>query len=173
MESRRELDALAREIRTASADEARQEAEETERAVAHSLRRKRSLSDVARRHHDRGEQVRLDLGGRRLTGFVAHAAGDLLRLRTATGLVDVDLAAPMVLRVVGRGPHGASASALHSFTARLRELELDHAEVELGLRDGALLRGRVATVAADHVVLRDQDGEVVVARCAIATVATT
>lgn len=173
MEPGRELDALAREIRAASGDEARQEAEETERAVAHRLRRSRSLSDIARLHHDRGEQVRMDLPGRRLTGSVAHAAGDLLRLRTTTGLVDVDLAAPVVLRVIGRGPHGPPAPALQSFTARLRELELDGAQVELGLRDGTLLRGRVTTVAADHVVLRDQDGELVVARCAIATVATT
>jgi hypothetical protein len=99
--------------------------------------------------------------GRRFAGVVAHAAGDLLRLRTPGGTVDVHLHAPASIRVVDRPRHGGGlpGDGPSSFKARLLELEMAGTVVELGdAVAGEAVVGRLRAVAVDHVVLVDADG---------------
>jgi hypothetical protein len=171
-----ETRALDRELRERVGGEFRTEAEEGERLAARAAQRARDLAAVASELRDRGDRVAVDVAGRTYLGHVVHVGADLLQLRTrpsppgvrdvsgeplgAGSVVDVHLAAPVVLRVVQRareGGHGPQPGPA-TFRARLLELELADAVVELTAEAVAgAARGRVAAVARDHLVLLDED----------------
>lgn len=140
----------------------RAEAQEYERLAAKDLLRGRNLQDVARELCHRGDVAALVLDSRTLVGEIVHAAGDLARLRTLNGDVDVNLRAVSALRVVERSPAGGHSSGTGptSFTARLFEHEAAGDRVELSTRlpTGEVV-GRIQAVAIDHVVLSDDDGQ--------------
>ena len=152
---------LARELRAGLGHEVRAEAEEGERLAAQAALRRRTLADVAREAAERGQAVTVRCGGRTFTGDVGHVAPDLLGLEIGGARVDVNLDAPVVLRVAGprAGPPPPGREGAPSFKARLYELELAGTSVELGLAGPAgELRGRIRAVALDHVLLRADDG---------------
>lgn len=156
------FDDLGRELRERVGTELRAETEETERLAAQAGRRKRTLTDVARDLVARGDRVAVGVPGRLFTGVVTYAAGDLLVLQTAGGRVDVNLRAPAHLRVVERAPSGGAASGdgPSSFKARLFEIEMSGASVELGCTTvGQEQPGTIAAVAVDHLIWRDRDGQ--------------
>lgn len=166
------LDELARELRAGAGEELRADAEEGERLAAQAALRRRTLADVAREAADRGTPVVVRHGTRRFVGAVARAAKDLLTVVTAGGNVHVNLSAPIVLDVagpaaaVGRAPTSRTSDDAPGFRARLYELEMVRAEVEVGLAPGPdEVRGRLRAVGRDHVLLDTPDGS----RVAVAT----
>jgi hypothetical protein len=150
--------------------ELRAEAEAYEALAAKDLLRRRNLTDVALELVHRGDRVAALVGGMTFTGVVGYASGDLACLRTTGGDVDLRLTGPIGLRVVepvrsGGLPRGVGPA---SFTARLHEHEAAGVELELGcLHQPAALRGRLAAVGADHVVLLEPTGQ----RCYVALAA--
>ena len=104
----------------------RQEREENERWALQRMLQDRSLPDVVFELMGRGDQVTVEVpGGRRFTGRVTYAAGDLARVETPHLTVDFNLATPLALRVERRSRArgtGRSQGVL-SFRARLKELE--------------------------------------------------
>lgn len=164
-----DLAALGRELREAVGGEARAEAEEAERLAALKALRRRSLTDLARELSVRGDRVVVVLTGLTLAGVVVHTAGDLLGLATPGGRVDVRLPAVTEIRVVepSRSDPPPSGPGPENFTARLFELEMAGQEVTLGVA-GEEVAGRLAAVAADHLLVVDHDGvERAVARHAV------
>ena len=153
---------LARELRAGVGDELRAEAEESERQAAQAALRRRRLADVAAAARDRGEAVTAVCGHRSLAGRVRHTARDLLTLETAAGAVHVNLDGDVALRT---GPEtGAAHAVAHedtpSFKARLYELEMAGAEVDLGTAgEPGELRGRIRAVALDHVLFDTAAGD--------------
>ena len=160
-------------MRQGAGEELRADAEENERLAAQAARRNASLADVARDAMFRGDKVALRFTNHTVSGQVAHASGDLLTVETTAGTVHVNLGVPVTLTVIepdaaeGRTPE----QGVDSLRARLFELELAEAEVELQAAgfDGSI-RGRVAVVATDHVVLRTDDGNLHVAFAAVESV---
>lgn len=156
------FDALGRELRQRVGNDLRAEAEEGERLAARSALRKRALVDVAREAMARGDQVAVGVPGRRFTGVVAYAAGDLVILQTVGATVDVNLRAPAHLRVVDRAPAGGAATTdgPSSFKARLFEIEMAGLPVEIGCTTLAEPQpGTVRAVAVDHVIWHDRDDQ--------------
>lgn len=143
--------------------EIRAEAEEYERLAAKDLLRGRRLQDTIRELCHRGDVVAVVLDSRTLVGEVVHAAGDLARLTTPQGEIDVNVKSVCALRIVERS-HGGGRSVPAgptSFTAMLIEHEAAGRRVEVATRlpTGAVT-GRIHAVAVDHVVLVDDDGVV-------------
>lgn len=136
-------------------DELRADAAADEALAAKDLLRGRSLTDVAVELLHRGDRMRADVAATTFTGVIADVAGDRLRVATATGDVDLDLGAVTALHVVERVRSGGRSRSGRAtgFTARLHELEAAGAEVELGGPALPAVRGRIAAVAVDHVVL--------------------
>ena len=141
--------------------ELRAEAEEYERLAAVDALRGRRLGDVALELLHRGDVVAVDLAGRSFTGAVVYTAGDLLCVRGAGSVVDVNLEAPLSLRVVERVRRGGAgrSGGPPGFKARLFEHEAGGGTVTLGTRlVVGELSGRIDAVAVDHVLLLDADG---------------
>lgn len=153
---------LSSELRRRVGDEFRAEAEEGERLAELARLRARSLGDLAAELRDRGDRVSLTAAGRTFLGTVDEAGRDHCTVRTPAGTVAVPLSGrPIHLAVVEAhavepaDPRGYTAT----FRARLRELEMDGVEVEVGVIGRAEpLRGRLAAVAEDHVLIEDHDG---------------
>lgn len=167
------LESVGRELRAGIGAEVRADAEELERLAALAARRRRTFADVARDHMLRGDTVAVQVPAGRFVGLVVHVADDLVRLRTRSGEVDLRPRGPASLRVVERARHGGidASRGPSSFTARLRELELAGARVELGVALGPdVLAGRLAAVAVDHVVLETGGGDVHVTLAGLAWV---
>lgn len=150
--------------------EMRAEAQAYEQLAARDRLRGRGLVDVAAELVSRGDRVAVHTSSRTFTGVLVYAAGDLACLRTLGGHVDLNLAAPLTIRVVERVAAGGveRGHGPASFAARLAEHEAAGAPVELGTRGGqGRADGVILAVGADHVVL-DAEGETwYVARAAI------
>lgn len=138
----------------------RAETEAFEELAARQVLRNRRLSDAALELLHRGDVVAVGGAGRRFTGTVVHAAGDLLCLRTAAGDVDLRAPATAAWSVLERRPGGGTgrAGGPASFKARLFEHEAVGAVLEFGVQalDESVV-GRLAAVAVDHVVVDDHD----------------
>jgi hypothetical protein len=142
--------------------ELRAEAEEYERLAAVDALRGRRLGDVALELLHRGDVVAVDLAGRSFTGAVVYTAGDLLCVRGAGSVVDVNLEAPLSLRVVERVRRGGAgrSGGPPGFKARLFEHEAAGTLVEIGCRlPVADLSGRIRAVAVDHLVVDQAGGD--------------
>lgn len=165
---------LGRELRQGAGEEFRADAEEGERLAAQGARRKAGLADVARDAMMRGDRVVLQYRGHQVVGAVTHAAGDLATIQTAEGLVHGYLGGEVVFSVAERdATEGRTPEfGVDSFRARLFELELAEAQVEVrgAVVDGAV-RGRVAVVATDHLVLATDVGTLHIGLSAIDCVA--
>jgi hypothetical protein len=152
----------------------RTEEEEWSRAAAAQWAHGRSLVDVARELMHRGDTVSVTAGGAVFTGAVTDVGVDVMRVHTAAGAVDVQLAAvttgsgeqrhirlpaPVVLRVVERARSGGrSSGGGGTFRARLLEHEADGIELAVGSALlGDDLYGTV-TVGRDQVRVCDRDG---------------
>lgn len=140
----------------------RAEEEEWSRAAAARWAHSRSLVDVARELMHRGDTVEVTAGDATFTGEVTDVGRDGLRLRTAAGIVDVQLGGPaaVVLRVVGRARSGGrrGTDPPTTFRARLLQREAGGAEVVVG---SALLREElrgVVTVGRDQLRVCDGAG---------------
>lgn len=153
---------LARELRHRLGGEFRAEAEEGERLAELARLRGRDLAAVAAELCDRGDRVRITTGGRTFTGVVVGAGRDRCTLGTPAGTVEIRLGGrPVQLSVVEpqavEPPPRPSSST--TFRARLRELEMQAASVEVGT-DGRTepLRGRLLAVAGDHLLIEGTEG---------------
>lgn len=139
----------------------RAEDEAYEQLAATAALRGQRLDDVARWLLHRGDVLVVHLATVRLRGRLVHAAGDLLCLRTATDLVDVNVAQCAAIEVAEHDPAaaGAQGGGARSFGARLAEHEAAGVPLEFGV-DGIQdpPRGRLAAVAADHVVVGGDGG---------------
>ena len=152
---------LASELRQRVGGEFRADAEEGERLAELARLRSRRLAAVAVESRDRGDRVRLVLSGRTFTGVIAGAGHDYCTLRGPGGDVEIPLnrgAIRLVVEAPGAVEPGDAPSTSTTFRARLRELELDQADVEVGSHAGGeTLRGRLVAVAEDHVVIEGTD----------------
>ena len=160
-------------MRQGAGEELRADAEENERLAAQAARRNASLADVARDAMFRGDKVALRFAEHTVSGQVVHASGDLVTIEGAAGTVHVNLGVPVTLTVVesNAGEGRTPEQGVDSLRARLFELELAETEVELrAVGFDGTVRGRVAVVATDHVVLRTGDGNLHVAFAAVESV---
>lgn len=166
-----QFDELDRDLRRQLDAEFRAEAEESERLAAQAARRQRTLADVARDAMARGDLVAADIAARTFSGTVLLAGTDFVSLATVAGRVDVRLSAPALVMHITRRPAAVGRdrrSGPETFRARLLELELAGAVVEVGLATpGSERVGPLATVAADHLVLHGDVGEVFVSLAAV------
>ena len=156
-----ELDDLGRELRRRVGHELRMEAEQAEQdAAAFELRRRR-LADVAVELLSRGDTVTVLAGDRALRGRLTYARGEIASVETASGRVDVNLTPGVVLRIDERAAAGGTAPrpGSDSLRARLLEHELAGTSIEAWLPSTGLeVRGSIAAVGLDHLIVRDGDG---------------
>lgn len=153
---------LARELRQRLGGEFRAEAEEGERLAELARLRARGLAAVAAESRDRGDRVRIVTGGRTFTGSIVAAGRDHCTLRGPWGEVEVRLEGGPI-RLVVEEPHagepGDSSATSTTLRARLRELELERAHIEVGTHIGQEpVRGRLVAVAEDHLLIEGPDG---------------
>ncbi len=149
---------LDRELRERLAGEFRRSAEEDEFAARKSALHKRDLAVVVYELLSRGDTVRVTIGTTALRGEITHARGTLATLTTADGAeVHLNLAGPLLVDVVERAAHGGRVREQYgpeSFLARLRELELAAAPVEVLVGFATTMpAGRIEAVASDHIML--------------------
>lgn len=153
---------LASELRQRIGGEFRANAEEGERLAELARLRSRGLPAVAAEARDRGDRVRIVASGRTFTGIIAGAGHDYCTLRGPGGDVEIPLdrgAIRLVIEEPGALEPQDAPSTSTTFRARLRELELDHADVEIGSQAGGeTLQGPLVAVAEDHVVIEGSDG---------------
>lgn len=153
-----ELEQVSRELRERVGGEFRLAAEEDEYWAMKQARRAASLSEFAYDAMSRGDRVEIWAGESRLRGYVQHTRTDLLTLR-ANSNVDVNLGAPIVLRVIepAAAPGaGASPQGPESFAARMAELEQTEEIYEfITPFSKETVIGRVAIRARDHLVVED------------------
>lgn len=153
---------LSSELRQRVGEEFRAEAEEGERLAELARLRGRDLGELAAELRDRGDRIRLTAAGRSFVGTIADAGRDHCTLRTRAGTVEVAFDGRQVHLTVEE-PHATDVPDRRTYTttfrSRLRELEMEGPEVEVGA-DGMPepLRGTIAAVAQDHVVVDDLDG---------------
>ena len=148
---------LGQELREAVSGEFRRTAEEDEYAARKSALRARDLSQVAYELLSRGDTVRVTVGPVSMRGVISHARGTLATLTGGDGTeLHINLAGPVVLEVVARSQSGGRARERfgpESFLARLRELELNEAPVEVLTAAEQPPAGRIEAVGTDHVML--------------------
>ena len=141
----------------------RLEAEEDERLAALDALRARSLTDVATALWARAMRVELGVGRGRIVGYIAAVGIDWFAVRTVAGEVDVPAEACRWIREVSEAPvqrpAGSPAAAARTFRARLAELELAGALVDVATVAGEPeVTGRIVAAADDHMVVRDLTG---------------
>jgi len=152
------IEELGRELREKVGGEFRRTAEEDEFTARQATLRKRDLAQVAYELLARGDSVRVTIGNALLRGTITHARGNLATLTTGDGLeMHLHLAGPLLLEVVERSTAGGSSREQfgpETFIARMRELELNQAPVEvyLGFTDARPI-GVIEAVAKDHLLL--------------------
>jgi hypothetical protein len=165
---------LSEVLRERIGEEFRAEAEEAERLAAVAARRSRTLIDIATEMRSRGDSVVVTVGGRSVLGTISYVGADFIRLRVAGGSdsIDVNAAVPLTLAVSERQPSGGTDTepGPTTFRARLLELELDGATVEIMTTDGDAAAGLLRAVGRDHVLVATPDSECFVALSALATV---
>jgi hypothetical protein len=140
----------------AAREERRAEEEEYTRAAARQWARHRDLVDVARELQHRGDTVSLQLPGIAFVGVIDAVGRDYVQLRTDGGRVDVAL--PVMIRVLARAREGGRRAEPGAPTLRARLIEYDGDELDVVIGSVLLddeLRGRV-TVGRDHIVVRDR-----------------
>jgi hypothetical protein len=151
-----EFEEIGRELRERIGGRFRLAAEEDEYWAMKQARRAATLSEVAYDAMSRGDHVEIWAGDVAFRGFIQHVRNDLLILQGQAN-VDVNLGAPIVLRVVepavipgtGVSPHGPE-----SFAARLAQLEQSDAACEFIVPySRAAVFGRIAIRARDHVIV--------------------
>ena len=143
--------------------EMRLEAEEAEREAARSAAMRRTMRDVACDLMAHGDTVVVGLSGnRRFEGRLRHVGSDFLSIERRISRIDIRLDAVAHLAVAQRalaGGRGTSHDEAPGWRARLLELELTAAAVEVGLCGAEdELPGSVALVGADHFCLAGTDG---------------
>lgn len=152
----------------------RSEEEAYTRAAAAQWAHGRGLVDIARELMHRGDTIALSAGRVTFTGSVSHVGIDLLRVRTPSGLVDVNLAAvttgsgatrsarllaPIVLRVVERARTGGrrAGGGPETFRAQLFEYETEEVVIRVGsMLVDEELRG-TSKVGRDQLCVVDAD----------------
>lgn len=154
-------DELSRELRQRVGEEFRAEAEEGERLAELARLRGRGLRELTVELRDRGDRIRLTAAGRSFVGTIDDAGQDHCTLRTQAGTVEVAFGGRPVQLTVEE-PHATDVPDRRSYTttfrSRLRELEMDGREVEIGVAGMPdALRGRIVAVAQDHVAVDDPD----------------
>ncbi len=148
---------LDRELREAVAGEFRRTAEGDEYAARKSALRSRNLPQVAYELLSRGDTVRVVIGAASLRGVISHARGTLATLTGPDGTnTHLNLAGPVILEVVERSQAGGRTREQfgpESFLARLRELEINEASVEVLTASEHRPSGRIEAVGPDHLML--------------------
>ena len=156
-----EFEEVGRELRERIGGEFRLAAEEDEYWAMKQARRAGTLAEVAYDAMSGGDRVEIWAGESVFRGFIQHTRNDLLML-VAQANVDVNLGAPVVMRVVERATTsgaGTLPNGPESFAARLAELEQSEAVGEfITAYSRAAVVGRVAIRARDHVIVEDGDG---------------
>lgn len=155
------LDDLGRELRERVGNEIRQEAEMQEQDAAAVELRRRHFADVAVELLSRGDIVTVIAGDRSIRGPLTYARGEIASIATGAGLVDVHLAAGVILRVDERATEGGTAPRSGSDTLRARLLEQELAGIDITVWAPAHkvdVSGTIVTVGKDHVIVRDRDG---------------
>jgi len=157
-----EFEEVGRELRERVGGEFRLTAEEDEYWAMKLARRAGSLAEVAYDAMSRGDRVEIWAGEIAFRGFIQHTRNDLLMLRTEAN-VDVNLGAPLVLRVVEPAARSGAAALPQgpmSFAARLAELEQSDAVCAFIIPfSRAEVVGRVLIRARDHVIVGSGDGQ--------------
>lgn len=151
---------LERELREKVAGEFRRTAEEDEFVAMKSVLRARDLTQVAYELLSRGDTVRIVTGDTTIRGVITHARGSLATLTTGEGTeAHVNLAGPIVIEVLERATAGGKSRdhlGPDSFIARLRELELNSAPVEVVLANSSHRpTGTISAVGVDHILIKD------------------
>lgn len=152
------LAALDRELRERVGGEFRRTAEEDEYTARKAALRHRTLGQVAYELLSRGDTVRATIGAASFRGLITHARGTLATLTVADGTeLHLNLSGPLALDVVERSTTGGRTREQfgpETFLARLRELELSQATIEVILGFGdARPTGVIEAVSEDHLML--------------------
>ena len=149
---------LDRELREKVGGEFRRTAEEDEFAAMKSAMRARDLSQVAYELLSRGDSVRIMIGTAAIGGTITHARGSLATVTTGEGVeAHINLAGPIVIDVIERSATGGMSREPYgpeSFIARLRELELNEAPVEVLMANSDHRpSGKITAVGVDHLLI--------------------
>jgi len=140
----------------------RSEAEESESDAAKLAARTRDLGDVAFDAMTRGDLLAVTSSDRSYVGTVRYARGDLVSLETDGGWIDANLSGPLHL-VIRRRAYSDGfdrVAGAPTFKARLTEYELTGELVEVvAPHAGVSVKGRIAAVARDHLMLTTADGQ--------------
>lgn len=154
------LDDLGRELRERVGNEMRLEAEMLEQDAASVELRRRRMADLAIEILSRGDTVTVIAGDRVIRGRLSYARGEIASVEAGAGRVDVNLPAGVVLRVDQRSTEGGTTPRPGSDTLRALLLEHELAGVAIEVWAPAHeieVRGSIAAVGQDHVIVRDRD----------------
>lgn len=146
-------DRILRQIR----QEARELQEEIEASVADFAASDRTLREALIDYAKLGHEMRIELAGRVLVGYVEHVGAQIVRLVTNEGQrVDVVLDAVAGIRVAGDALRPGTVTSGHPSTllARLREAVQTQERLHLERRSGEALEGQVIAVLDVAIQLR-------------------
>lgn len=153
-----ELDDLARQLRQGAGRELREEAAADEELTELLRRRKLTLADATRSAMHRGDRVTIVVAGMSMSHPVMAVGTDYLTLDEGDRVIDVPLAAAVVV-VSARSAGGTSGRpAATTFRARLAEHEQEGGSVEVVTTEERI-SGRMDVVATDHLVIQDPSGD--------------
>ena len=137
---------------------------EVEEAAEQLERNTRTLADVFIEYMERGDEIEVEVGPNRWTGFVVEVGDDLVTIDFDEGRVDLALGAVSLARVSSATAAGGRVHRIAhcpSFIARLRDLTGANAGtiVEIGGVGLPTLTGQLRAVAESHVEMTTTSGE--------------
>lgn len=154
-----EFEELSAELRRQVGEDFRLEAEAAEADAMKLILRRRSIADVANEIMNRGDVVSLSCAGATTRGTITHASNDLAIIETTHSLFNVNLHSSVAIRIVAPAHRGGvgRASGSSSYRARMLELEISGEFVEIFYSASEPVRGSIAVVGKDHLVVADAD----------------
>lgn len=137
-----------------------EEAREDERSAELGRLRRRTLAEAVAEAMHAGDRIRITCGARSWAGSAVAVSADHVELKTPNGRVVAHLSGPIALARAAATSGGTSGDRSHgSLRVRLATVELTGDHVEVVTPDAAHV-GRLKVVAADHLVVSSDGGEV-------------
>lgn len=153
-----ELRDLGRELRQSAGRELQEEAATDEELSEIQRRRRLDLAEAARMAMHRGDRVTATVGDIIVSRPLLAVGSDYMTMSDESGVVDVRLDVA-VLTFEVRSEGGTSGRpAARTFRARLAELEQERCAIEVVVRGGGRMTGRIDVAAADHIALIEDSG---------------
>lgn len=151
---------LGAELRQTAGRDWTEEAAEDERLTELARRRRLDLKEVVQDLAHKGARAAVEFGGHSFSGGVVAAGDDYATLTGSGQTAQVRLERTRWSVLEGGKSEEKLLSPPVSFRGALHELAASEDSVRFALAGGDVVIGTLATVAVDHLEVRDVDGRV-------------